>query len=163
MKPVKNRGSLLIEVLVSSALAVVFSMVIGSLVSMNSRLVTVARHDSEATGLAKEAMEKLFAMKQQSWSSIGGVPLGSYFINQNGNAFVLAPDSASHGEHVGEIYTRTVKIYSAFRDAEGALSESGTVGPDVNVRRIESTVSWKERGADRSVKLTSYVTNWKGL
>jgi type II secretory pathway pseudopilin PulG len=157
---IKNQsGSLLIEVLVSSAIIVIFSVAIGGLVTANNRLVTAARHESQATALAKEAMEQAMAVKQSNWSDVGGLAEGNYIIQRSGNAFVFIP--SNQGEAVDETYTRTVKVSKAYRDVQGDLALSGLEDP--NVRSIEAIVSWDEHGQEKNLKLNSFITNWKGI
>ncbi|MFA6099237.1 MAG: hypothetical protein WCV50_06905 [Patescibacteria group bacterium] len=155
-----QRGSLIIEVLVSISMAVIFSLAIGSLVGVNNRLTTVARHDARGLSLAKESMEQVFAAKQQSWASISGLGDGKYTIIEQDNLFQLQPDVSPTGEEFADGFFRTVEVKTAYRGADGQLGLSGE--PDPNVRRLVVTVTWLERGANRDVQLEGFITNWKG-
>lgn len=155
-----QRGSLIIEVLVSISMAVVFTLAIGSLVAVNNRLTTIARHDARGLSLAKESMEQLFAVKQHSWASIGNLSAGTYIVVEQGNTFQLQADASPSGEALTDGFFRTIEVWPAYRGADGRLGLSGQ--PDPNVRRVVVTVTWLERGANRNVQLEGYITNWKG-
>lgn len=156
-----QKGSLLIEVLISMSIAVIFSLAIGSFVAANNRLVSTAKNETRATAYAKEAMEQVMAIKQDSWLGIKDLAEGYYIVQQTDNKFTLVTDSNTPpGERVDDMYIRTIHINKAYRDANGNLSESGQEDP--NVRRINVTVSWNENGANKSEHLTTYITNWKG-
>lgn len=161
MKRLNTRGSLLIEVMVSVALLVMFSFAIGSLATANDRLVTRAKMESTATDLAKESMEQLFAIKDHDWQTIGTVEPGTYRVEESGNEYVLVTDTGvPAGEVIDGTFTRVISIEPAYRDGSGQLASSGTI--DSSTRYVLVTVSWSERGVDRSVDLSGYVTDWKG-
>jgi hypothetical protein len=159
MKLTNQKGSLLIEVMVSAALLVSFSAGIGGLMAMNNRLMSTSRHTTQATALAKEAMERAYAIKQANWSDLSNLAEGKYQIQQAGNVFSFIPNEA--GEQIDDTFIRTVGVYRAYRDNSGNLALSGT--EDANARRLETVVTWQEHGLDHRVQLTSYITNWKGI
>ncbi|MFA6271733.1 MAG: hypothetical protein WC693_01310 [Patescibacteria group bacterium] len=157
-----QKGSLLIEVLLSISLAAVFSLAIGNLIGSNHQLVIAAKQEVEATAYAKESMEQLFAIKQTDWNTIGGLAEGYYQIEENGSVFqIVAPSDPVHPEQeLNGKYYRTVHIGKAYRDVSGNLSESGT--EDNQARRLDVKVSWQERGNMRDISFASYITNWLG-
>lgn len=65
-----QKGSLLIEVLLSISLAAVFSLAIGNLIGANHQLVVASKQEVKATAYAKESMEQLFAIKQSDRKSV---------------------------------------------------------------------------------------------
>jgi type II secretory pathway pseudopilin PulG len=156
-----QKGSLLIEVLLSISLAAVFSLAIGNLISSNHQLVSSAKQEIEAMAYAKESMEQLFAIKQSDWNQISVLPEGYYQITDNGTVFQILPsDPADPAQELNGKYYRTVQIKNAYRDGVGNLSESGIEDPQV--RRLDVKVEWQERSNTRDITFTSYITNWTG-
>lgn len=161
MKWTNHQGSLFIEVLVSISIAAVATLSIGALVIDNTRMISSAERQTNATALAKESMEQVFAIKQDSWLAIGNLAEGYYLVQRNGDSFELIPDpSYPPGESIDNFYLRTVEIGKAYRNEEGKIAENGTEDPQA--RKIEVRVVWDERGVENDIELTSFVTNWKG-
>ncbi|MFA6391142.1 MAG: hypothetical protein WCW66_00120 [Patescibacteria group bacterium] len=157
-----QKGSLLIEVLLSISLAAVFSLAIGNLIGVNHQLVIASKQEVEATAYAKESMEQIFAIKQSDWNKISGFSEGFYHIEEVGSEFqIVVPSDPTHPEQeLDGKYYRTVHIGNAYRDISGNLSDMGT--EDAQARRLDVKVSWQERDSTRNIEFTSYVTNWRG-
>ncbi|MFA6525058.1 MAG: hypothetical protein WCT33_02160 [Patescibacteria group bacterium] len=156
-----QKGSLLIEVLLSISLAAVFSLAIGNLIGVNHQLVIASKQEVEATAYAKESMEQLFAIKQSDWNLISVLSEGFYQIQENGNTFEILPsDPANPAQELNGKYYRTIHISKAYRDAAGNLSASGT--EDNQARRLDVKVEWQERDNMRDISFASYITNWLG-
>jgi type II secretory pathway pseudopilin PulG len=151
-----NQGSLIIEVLVSVALLTVFSLAIGSLAMANNRVITTSKNETQATALAKEAMEQMLALKNENWQKIPAP--GDYLVKKEGTAFKIEP---SLGVTIDN-FTRTIQIVPAYRDVNNNLTFDNTQALDPNTKRLEVKVFWQERGADKNVSLAAYITNWKG-
>ncbi|MBU1075501.1 hypothetical protein KJ705_05475 [Patescibacteria group bacterium] len=162
MKWNNQKGSLLIEVLLSISLAAVFSLAIGNLIGANHQLVVASKQEVKATAYAKESMEQLFAIKQSDWNKISGFSEGYYQIEEVGSEFQIVPLSnptVPEQELDGKYY-RTIHIGKAYRDALGNLSETGT--EDAQARRLDVKITWQERNSTRDIEFASYITNWKG-
>lgn len=154
-----QQGGLLIEVMVSMFLLVTLTATVGMMVSARQRSLSVARHDAEATALAREPLEQLYALKRNDWANIA--PFQGYItIAPSGATYSISEDAGTPpGETLGQ-FTRTVRLATALRDGSGAISDSGT-SPDDNVRIVESVVTWNQQGQARKVELNTYLTNWQ--
>jgi len=128
----------------------------------NNRMITVAQQEIKGTALAKESMEQIFAIKQESWAALGNLDEGHYLIRENGSNYelYLPSDPAHPEEEIDGNFHRKITISKGYRDSDGEISDSGQEDP--NTRRIDVTVSWNELGNPREINLTGYLTNWKG-
>jgi len=154
------QGSLLIEVMVSIAIALMFTLTIGTLVTANSSTLNASRKQAQATAIAKNSMEQLFAAKHQSWETIALLSPGYVSIEQQEDAYAVVQDTGTPpGEQIDGIFQRNIEIQKAYRDETGNLADEGT--EDQKTRKIIVTVSWDDSSQARVITLTAYVTNWK--
>jgi len=161
MKFTNQRGSLLIEVLISITIAVVFSLAISSLVSANNKLVTISEQETQATALAKESVEQIFAIKQNDWSQISSLEDGNYIVEISGDDYVILPDNSEDpGELVDNLYKRKIVIKKVRRNEIGEISAAGHL--DNQTRFVEVSVTWEYKGQQKRIVLQNIITNWKG-
>lgn len=146
----------MIEAMISIFLLVTLATTVGMMVTARQRSISVAGHDAEATALAREPLEQLYAIKRNDWDELA--PFNGYItITFAGGTYTIIPDgNTPPGETIG-MFTRTVRVTKGLRNG-GVLAESGT--EDGNVRFIESVVTWKQSGQPRNITLNTYLTNW---
>ncbi len=154
-KSIQNaKGFALIEILLAVALFAIFST---SIVYLS--LDTIDRDaktqlDSEALLYAQEGIEATRNMRDRDYLLMAN---GDHGLQLSGDewTFIAAP------EDIGGFYERTIIIEDVYRDGYGDIAESGTFDPDT--KKVISEVAWTWRTAfDRSVTLTTYLSNWPG-
>ncbi len=162
-----QRGSLILEIIVSAGVLALFTVAIGGIIVANARVVTSANLESRAIVLARENMEQVIAIKQSAWSGVALTSPSSKYTMQYvavpAPHYVMAQDLAGTGEQI-DGFTRTVMMTPGMRDEHNPakpLSDTGTLRDD-NVRKVTVTVTWNDRGRDRNETLTTYLSNWKG-
>lgn len=173
----KNKAFTLIETLIAVTLmTVVLTAVTGlilSTLSANSR----NRHDLQATLLAQEALEVLRFMRDsnglQNYEWDGGSALwGEDFkagSDPSGKMLYLTTCSStsslepcfqlSPDETMGTVVLKDGFVYERSLKLVSVGSSSAT--PSVNETEVTATVAWSERGLNRSLQLSTYLTNWK--
>lgn len=157
-----QRGSLMLEIIVSVGVLALFCVAIGGIVVANARVVTTANLETRATAIAREGMEEVIAIKQASWSGVALTsPTNTYIVQKVEVASPYFELHAGPSEQV-DSFTRTITMTQGMRDAgTQILSDAGTL-PDPNTRKVIVSVTWDDRGTHKSVSLVSYLTNWKG-
>ncbi len=133
-----KNGFSLIEVLISIAVAVVILPAVVVLLSFGTLTSQQGENYTKAYTLAQQEMEKIYNLKKNAdWdiSNLGYAPSGST-IEFPINVAISGVDRCGN-----------------------FICPAGSPGiNDKYTRRVIVTVSWKERGADQEIKLTSYVT-----
>lgn len=168
----------LIETLIAITLmTVVITAVTGLILSTllaNSRNL----HSLQATYLAQEGIEALRYMRDSNWLQNydwdGGSTLWGDDFEAGGSGKTVYVSStacastlSSHPcfelssdpdvgtvtlEENGTVYTRSLEL-TAVDDADG--------DPSTEQSQLTATVSWDEKGIERSVQISTYLTNWK--
>ena len=158
IRPIKKeKGVGLIEIIIVGAiLAIAFIGIVSFLI--NSRGITFQNtRNTEATFLAKEAMEALRSMRDESWATnIAPLTSGTtYYPLISGNKWTLATTDPGP---INSLYIRTVVIENVNRDANDDISGSGTADP--NTKKVVAVVTWQENQVTKDVTLTTYITNF---
>ena len=163
----KNRAFTLIETLIAITLITVVitaasGLILNTLLS-NQRNI----HNLQAMYLAQESLEALRFMRDSNWlqnySWDGGEALwGTNIADANGlyldevpcnppnNVCFRFSSSADDGQvsmEDGFVFTRSIEI-TPVKDEEETLE-------------ITAAVEWEERGKDRSLELSTYLSNWQ--
>lgn len=164
----RNRAFGLIETLIACAILIMAAGAATSLSLISVQSNVISRDQTEAYNLAQEAIEKIKAEREHHWPDFRywvekGLPTAEiaktkfFYINhQNGKVF--GPYDAPQTNFSGTEYKREVKIE--------ALKDNLTT-PSLNekteFRKITVTVSWLEYGQNRSISLSTFLTNWKPM
>ena len=160
-----NSGQTLVELLIAMA---VFSLIIGpflsSLINLTAAQVRY-RHRIQAAQYAREELEIAYniAVNAEAWEDFTNLvdpdnPEKPYHPSPTG---VLAFDEGT--ELIGGIFTRETTFKKARRDDAGNVVDDETATEDENTIKVVAKVSWRERGKDQEIVLTTYLMNFEFL
>ncbi len=113
----------------------------------------------EATLLAKEAMEAVRSLRDESWpSNISSLANGAnyYPVVENGKWKLQTTDPGV----INGKYTRLVIFDAVYRDSQDKISSSGIL--DAGTRKVTARVTWTKRLSGASKELVTYITNFQG-
>lgn len=148
----------LIEVLV---VAVIMGLIITGLVTLTNFSLSVSqrlKNNIIATNLATEAIEAAKVVRNENWSGISALTLGSpYHPAKAGSP--LNWTLASNSEVINN-FSRQIVVSAVNRDNnDDIVTSGGTL--DSNTKMITATVSWSERGQNYQITLIDYLANWR--
>lgn len=153
-----KKGFTLIEVLIASAIFIMFSGAMIGLFNLTSKSGLINKHRLEATNLAREGIELVTQIKQTASTRGKDWESGCWNIN-NGDKFLSMGATDTDCENTWRLengvndtialtdtipYTRVINI----ADENGA-------------KKITVTVSWDDYGQPHSAVETTYLTNWQ--
>jgi len=145
-------GFMMIEVVI---VASIITVSILAAMSVTQKAVYVSRqslHVLEASFLLEEGAEVVRIYRDNSWSNISSLNVGTnyypFFIN---NAWTLSTTPSTLG-----IFTRTVNIASVNRDVSTEDITSSGIN-DAGTKLITITVSWTEGGIIVNKTLSFYI------
>lgn len=154
-----QQGFSVIEVILASALFVIFATAAISSLLQGYDLNRLGAEETVATQFATEGMEAVRSIKNQSFSNLAnstgtGVTKPSVSWEFGGANNTLLHNSTDN-------YVRVITIADVKRDVSGNIvQEGGNLDP--MTKKITSTVSWKASAArNNSIVLSSYATDWK--
>ncbi|MDP3989533.1 MAG: hypothetical protein Q8P93_04860 [bacterium] len=128
----KNKGSLLIEVLVAVAViggSITFVLGASALIL---RLTSHTFQSVQATYLVEEGVERMRAIRDTDWETFSAYDTGTEYGMSGDGTLTL-------GEEEVLVYgSRTVVFEPVYRSESDQLAESGT--PDTNTRKVVVTV-----------------------
>lgn len=117
------------------------------------------KENMEATLLAKEALEAVRAVRDESWTNnISPLVNGSsyYPVIENGKWKL----SVSSPGFINGKYDRYVIFSEVLRDAQDKIASSGDI--DSGTRKVTSRAQWFKNNATSTVELATYITNFQG-
>lgn len=151
----------IIEIVLSVAIIFIamFSMAQASIIFF--RFTSISDPPQQAAFLAKEGIEVIRFLRDQSWSNYvatSSVITGTvYYPVASGSAWQLS--SSNPGLLLGR-FTRELVLSSVNRDASGNIVVSGG-SPDASTRKVTVTVTWiNEKGLPQTYILGAYITNF---
>jgi Tfp pilus assembly protein PilV len=154
----KKRGVAMVEILITSAIILLTVLTLLGTHALYLRSALSNTNSLKATYLAQEGLEAARFLRDVSWENqIEGRALGTnYYAELVSSAWALS-STASNIEN----FSRTLVFNQVERDANGDIVASlGTVDP--NTKLVTSTVSWTQNGSQKSVSLSTYLTNLYG-
>lgn len=143
----------IIEIILASGLFALFTVAVFyiSLDTLERDVQNDLRR--EALSYAQEGMEAIKLLQSSDYNSLDNGSYGLSFDNPNWTLTV-------EPEILDNFFTRTVTLSDVYRDANGDVSETGTLDP--NARSVSVEVEWNWKGLlNKSVKLDTQITNWK--
>ncbi|MEK7564166.1 MAG: hypothetical protein AAB510_01180 [Patescibacteria group bacterium] len=153
LKISKQRGSMMVEILVVAAILVATTIVALEVAHKSIYVARQSLHQSQAAFLLEEGVEATRIVRDNAWSQISGLSLSTnYYLSFSGGTWVLSVTPSTIG-----IFTRTVVFSSAYRDGSQNLASSGTL--DAQTKLITVTVSWLEGTQVLSKNLKFYITD----
>ncbi|MFA6257664.1 MAG: hypothetical protein WC671_01485 [Candidatus Paceibacterota bacterium] len=153
-KIIKNRGFVVVEVLVAASIITV-SILSAMMVAQKSIYVSrQAFHTTQAGFLLEEGAEAVRILRDNAWSNISSLTIGTnYYPTFSSNTWILSPTASIIG-----IFTRTVVIANVNRD--NTTKDISIVGADdPGTKLITVTVSWMEGGATITKTLQFYISD----
>lgn len=146
-------GASLAEVLVAIALSGIMLPAFAEAALTSRAAQPAAAQHLQALSLAREAMEAVRSVREQSWSNIATD--GTYHPVISGSAWSLAAGPETLGN-----LARQIVISDVERDSSGSVVASGGT-TDPSTKQVAVTVSWTSPAAS-SITTDTYLTRWQG-
>lgn len=155
MIPFHTKGSVIVEVVVASAIISAVSLAFLGTLATLSRFHQKDMLSIKGGLLAEEGLEAVRYIKGSGWTNLSSLPLDTP------QYLALATSSwgaTTTAEVVDGIFYRSFKLSAVYRDAsDDIVSSGGTL--DADTLFAESSVSWAWRNATSTVTYKTYVTN----
>lgn len=150
-----QRGLSVIEVIIASALFLIFSGGVVGVVLQGFDANRLGEEETVANQFAAEGIEAARSIKDQAFSNLVN-SAGTGITRSGANVWALSGANNTFGK-----YTRVLTIGDVQRDSNGNIVTSGgTVDP--LSKKITSTVSWNVSPTrNDSVVLTTYLSDWR--
>lgn len=140
-----------IEAMVAISIIVVAVL---AAMSVTQKAIYVSRqslHVSQASFLLEEGAETVRILRDNSWSNISGLTVGTNYYSTFSGSWTLSTTPLAVG-----IFTRKINIANVNRNATtGDIASTGT--SDVGTKLVTITVSWTEGGTALSKTLSFYI------
>lgn len=149
----------LVEIIVVIGIVTValFSFSQTSIVAI--RVLRQEKENMEATFLAKEALEAVRAVRDESWTNnIAPLANGTFYypVVENGKWKLSATPSG----FISGKYLRYVFFGQVYRDAQDKIASAGTA--DSGTRKITARAEWLKNSATSTTEIVTYITNFQG-
>ncbi len=173
----KTKAFTLIETLIAITLMTVVITAVTGLILTTLQANARNLRSLQATLLAQEGLEALRYMRDSNWlqnydwdggdalwgeNFEAGTSGKTVYLQSTACTSVLSshpcfelstnPDDAEVTLEGGMVFERSLALL-AVTEADGTLNS--------NESEVTATVTWEERGVDRSIQLSTYLTNWK--
>lgn len=151
----QQKGFFVLEVLLASALFVIFSAAAVGLVLQGFDANRTGNEETIANQYAAEGIEAVRSIRKQTFYNMVANTVATGASRSASNVWAFNGLNNTFGK-----YTRVITVADAQRDGSGNIVASGgTVDP--NTKKVTSTVSWNVSPTrNNSVVLTAYLTNW---
>lgn len=155
-----NKGVTLIEAIVVMGLIGIIAV---SFVQLNvsfSRSVSSESLSVRANAVAVETLEAVRALRDKNWNNLNGLNANTpYYLSFSEQDKDWSIENSDPGK-VENIFSRSFFVFPVSRDVStGEIFFSGGAVDD-NILKVESVVSWNDRGKNKEIKLTTYLTNF---
>lgn len=156
----KNKGSLMVELLVASAIIVGAFLASSGVAQKSLQVSRQSLHATQASFLLEEGAEAVRIIRDNAWINISGLSTSVtyYAVFSNGSWNLSSAATAAPSDGVVGIFTRTINIANVNRDANDDISASGT--NDSGTKLITVTVTWQEGGTIVTKTLSFYITDF---
>jgi Tfp pilus assembly protein PilV len=155
----QNKGSLLIEVLIASA--IISTSVLASLGVFGTMARLQYRNTAriQASFLADEGIEAVKTLRNASWSAnLANLNIGTkYYLYWNNHSWnVNASSTLVDGQ-----FSRYFKLANAYRDSSFNITASTTSGAtiDADMRGMTMYVDWVDEAGTSSKSIETYLYN----
>lgn len=152
-----TKGIALVEIVVVVAMIglTIFSLYELVVVSRAAQARELRR--IQAVSLAQEGLEAVRIIRDQSWSAnLASLSVGTnYYATLSGSSWTL---TTTNPGPIDGLYNRTIVFANVNRDANDNISTVGS--EDDDTRQVTASVTWVERGNNRTVSLATYITNF---
>ena len=99
-------------------------------------------------------------LRDKNWNNLSNLTVNTpYYLSfsEGQNDWNIENSESSK---IQNIFSRSFIVYSVSRDASTGKIVSSGGSVDNNTLKIEAVVSWNERGRDKNIKLTTFLTNF---
>lgn len=149
-----NNGFGLLEIVLAIAL------ISGSLFALTAVSQVAFRATEEASDrvrasfLLEEGFEALKLIRDDSWINISSLNNDqTYYLIFSGGSW----QTTSSPEIIEGLFTRSFVSKEVLRDGAYNIASSGT--SDGEIRKVEMSIIWDQRGVAREIKGTTYLAN----
>lgn len=156
-----KKGISIIEILiVITIISLTLTSLLG-LVSFSLRIASLTKQNNQANNIAQGTMEQVRNFRDGTdWDTDGLGTLTTstdYYPQKSGTP----PQwQLVQGTKTTDGFVKKVVFDDVMRDGSANIIESDGTG-DPDTKKVAVTVSWEEKGRVHSVKLITYLTNWK--
>ncbi|MCX6755200.1 MAG: hypothetical protein NT068_01495 [Candidatus Nomurabacteria bacterium] len=151
-----SKGFMMIEIVVAVSIITV-SFVAAMSVAQGS--VYVARqslHNTQASYLLEEGAEAVRIYRDNTWTNISGMNVGTTYYPYFNSGTWTFPTSATNT--AVDIFTRSVVLSAVNRDANANITNSGGT-LDTGTKLATITVAWMEGSVNKTKTLSFYIAN----
>ena len=156
-----KKGSGLVEILVA---VFVFSVILSSLIFTSSAYLSGAGDNlksAKGAYIAQEGIEAVKIIRDTNWNTISALTDNTnyylYFDTSSTTNNTWKATSTVSYATVDSNFTRSFKLNSVYRDANGRIQSSGTL--DNNTEKVTVSVSWISKATTTIKTLSTYITN----
>lgn len=157
----KQKGFMLVEVVIASAIIVIITFAIVSAAQKGIALSQRALHESQASYLLEEGAEVVKIVRDNNWTTFAALTLGInyYYTYDNASNTWSLTTVAPVPSTIDSLFTRTVVFSSVNRDSatEDIVTSGGVI--DTRTKKVVVTVSWPYNGSTISKTLSYYVSD----
>ena len=157
-KKTKSKGSLMIELLIASAIIVSAFLASSGVAQKSLQVSRQSVHAAQASFLLEEGAEAVRILRDNAWSNITSLSTSTvYYPTFSSGTWTLSATPSTV-----DIFTRTVELDLVERDATSAdiLPPGGSGVANVNgTKLVTVNVSWPEGGTTITKTLSFYISN----
>ncbi|MDP3800460.1 MAG: type II secretion system protein [bacterium] len=155
-----NKGVTLIEAIVVLGL---IGIVVVSLVQLNLAFSHSVSSESlivRANAVAVETLEAVRILRDKNWNNLSNLTVNTpYYLSFSEGQNDWSIEN-SEPNKIQNIFSKSFIVYSVYRDLSTGKIVSSGGSIDSNTLKIEAVVSWNDRGRDKNIKLTTFLTNF---
>lgn len=153
-----SRGFGLVEILIAVSFVGLALAGLITLTNLTFKISQQAKNNLIAANLSAEALEAVRAIKEESWSTINNLTIGSPYHPQKSGS-PLKWSLAAGNENLNG-FTRQVVVENVRRDSQfNIVSSGGTL--DSDTKKITASVSWYYKGQSYNTTLSVYLAHWQ--
>lgn len=161
-KNIRNcqKGFSLLEIIIVLAVGSAVFLSIEQYLDLSLKSLAQDTRQTEALYYAKSLLEQARSLRDENWTNISGLTIGSnYFFQSNGAS--PAKWLAQAGTSTIGKYTMWIKTSAVNRDnvSKNIVTSGGSL--DANTLKITASVSWVNNGTTRQINIFEYLTNFK--
>src|ERR1035437_2362130 len=134
----KKSGFMTIEAMVAISIIVIAVLAAMAVTQKSIYVSRQSLHVSQASFLLEEGAETVRILRDNSWSNISGLTVGTNYYSTFSGSWTLSTTPGVVG-----IFTRKINIATIYRNATtGDIANTGT--SDAGTKLVTITVSWTE-------------------
>lgn len=151
----KIKGIGLIEVVVGVSILSLSLLAISSFYQKSLNISSKTAKLTQASFLLEEGLEIARFLRDEDWQNISNLTTGvDYYVVFNGSKWATTTTVT----FIDGVFERKLNISNVSRDSNDVIvSSGGTV--DSNIKKITSSVSWRDGNATTTRTLSTYLTN----